>query len=199
VDAPRPDARRLRAGDLFVWTVVNGSVQLPAVLRTHCKLVESIPKCDIGGNQQVAAGMAIVVPGWGEFVINEVRGDTAPVILDVDIRFMGRPDLLALLHRGDVGLSSGPSDRAAVLAVIGSPETMVAQVVRRFGNTASGEDVQVQERIAAVSATLHLSADATPDGFEYRSQPIKVGAPVAFETTRYIVRGTIVGVRPRAD
>jgi hypothetical protein len=191
LDAPRPDVRRIRAGDVFVSTSVAGAVQVPAIVRARCKLVEQTPKCDVGGTQ-LAPGTLIVIPGWGDFAIAEMRGDVPPLQVDVDVRFLGRADLVALVHRGDVGVYAGPAERAPVVTSVGAVDTVAAQVTSRSGDATSGEEVQRQERVGAVTATIRIKAESTPGGIEYRSSPLKLGAPFVFETSKYLVRGTVV-------
>jgi len=52
------------------------------------------------------------------------------------------------------------------------------------------------ERFATVDADVLLTADSVPTGLGYRSMAIKPGSLLTFETTRYVVRGTILSVTP---
>jgi len=187
---PRPDVRRLRAGDTFVFTPTSGTA-VPAVLRAYCTVVEAQPKCRVG-EVQVMAGLVVPIAGAGDFVIDEVRGDTEPVDLQVDVRFVGLPDLVRLLKAGDA--EPGGVDRTATLVAIGSPQSIVAELTQRTSTGTTAEEVKSQERLAAVTASIRLRADPSPEGFKHHGMPVKAGATFTFETPQYSVRGTVLSV-----
>jgi hypothetical protein len=190
---PRPDVRRLRAGDTFVFTRTAG-IAVPAVLRAYCTLVETMPKCRVG-ELQVMAGLVLPIAGVGDFAIDEVRGDGVPLALEIDVRFVGFPDLIRLLRAGDV--ETGAIDQSPTLTAVGTPQSVLAEITQRAGGSIADE-VKSQERLSAVNVTIHLSADSTPEGFKHHGLPVKAGAVFLFETEQYSVRGTILRVATRS-
>jgi hypothetical protein len=189
---PRPDGRRLRAGDVFVWSRVPGTVDVPAVVRVNCQVVEHQPKCQVG-DLQVAAGFSLALPGAGEFFIDEVRGDgpTAPV--DVELRVVATTETIGLMRAGDKSL--GAFDRPGSLIAVGDKRPITAEVTQHAID--GTEDIRSQQSMMAVAATARLVAEDTPSGLTYRGQMLKVGMPLTFETEHYIVRGTVTSITLR--
>ena len=79
---PQPDVRRLRVGDMFVFTHTS-DMAVPAVLRAYCTIVETMRPRKVG-DLQIMAGLQLPIPDGGDFYIDEARGDGALVTLDVD-------------------------------------------------------------------------------------------------------------------
>jgi hypothetical protein len=190
---PRPDVRRLRVGDAFVFTRTAGT-SLPAVLRAYCTVVEAMPKCRVG-DVQVMPGLVLPLPAAGDFVIDEVRGDNPSVDLEIDVRFVGFPDLIRLLRVGDV--EAAASDRSPTLTAVGSPQPVAAEITQHTTSGSIAEEVKSQERLSAANVTMRLSAESTPRGFMHLGLPVKAGATFGFETAQYSVRGTILRVAAR--
>jgi hypothetical protein len=48
-------------------------------------------------------------------------------------------------------------------------------------------------------ATLDVPVEQVPDGWAYKRDPLKIGAPFSFETPLYVVRGTVLDMTPPAS
>jgi hypothetical protein len=191
VAAPGPDLRRLRAGDIVVSSLVAGTVQVPAVLRANCTVVERQPKCQVG-DVQVTAGVIVQLPGGMNFFVDEVRGANAPAALDVDVRFIGPPEVIGLMRVGDTDTNA--FDRRGALSSLGERRTVSAETTQR----GAIEDVKIPQHMATVTATVRVNADVTRDGFVYRTQALRVGGTLIFDTDRYAAKGAVVRIAPHA-
>jgi hypothetical protein len=63
-----------------------------------------------------------------------------------------------------------------------------------FAESLADGSVQVPESIAVLECTIQVPVASTETGWQYRSQAIKAGAPLVFQTDRYIMRGVIRSV-----
>ena len=113
------------------------------------------------------------------------------------VQLSAEPPIPVILSGGysfhvDELLPMSPPTRAQVeVAVAGSPARAIKPGDR---------DVFIDERVAVVKAvnggrvTLDLGADRSRDGWSYRGQRLRAGAPFLFQTAQYEVEGTIVSV-----
>jgi len=181
-----PGHLRLRAGETIL-TVPTQELEVAATLKASC-VVTANPDGTIGCTSvgtdsavPIAAGTAMALPGphgWIRYQISAVHppASTRPTV-DARVRFVGAPELLALLHVGDVdtGPFASAALRHATLTAVGVPRA-----------SAAGE--------AAIDATLRVPIDRAGAEWRYMNKPFKAGAPLTFETPRYIVRGDIVSM-----
>jgi len=181
-----PGHLRLRAGE-SILTVPTKELEVAATLRASCVLTgnpDGTSGCTSFGTDvaaPLAAGTAVSYPGphgWLRYQISAVHppASTRPTV-DTRVRFVGAPELLALLKVGDV--DTGPFASAAVRHA-----TLTA--VGALRPAAAGE--------AAIDATLRVPIDRAGAEWRYMNRPFKAGAPLTFETPRYIVHGDIVNV-----
>jgi hypothetical protein len=198
VGTPVPGRLQLRVGDAML-TMPTKEVEVPATLRAHCVTVgnaDGTMSCSSAGTQQsvpVAPGSAMAYPGPRGWIRYQVTAVHAPSVssstVDARVRFVGEPELLALVTAGDVdaGAYAATERHHATLTSVGivralSPNEAASGA---FGVTAS----------RAVDATVRVPADRLATEWKYQNRPLKVGAPFTFETSRYIVRGEVVSVR----
>jgi Domain of unknown function (DUF4330) len=197
VAEPSEDVRRLRpvvGSESIVLVPVPGSWQVPATIRVVCQQDAQHQNCNVN-EVPLSPGTTLAVPGGFSFVIDEVRADApgAPVIARV--QFSGRPEVIESIAAGDVD-AFNPVDAPRILSVR-NRQTVAGQLSRQVvGFPGIVETASTPERFATVDADVALTADRMQTGFVYRSMPIKPGAPLTFETLRYVVRGTILAVTP---
>jgi hypothetical protein len=181
-----PGHLRLRAGET-VLTVPTQELEVATTLRASCVLTgnpDGTAGCTSFGTDVAvpfAAGTAVSYPGphgWIRYQISAVHppASTRPTV-DARVRFVGAPELLALMKVGDVdtGPFASAALRHATLTAVGSPRAATA-----------GE--------AAIDAALRVPIDRAGAEWRYMNKPFKAGAALTFETARYIVQGDIVSV-----
>ncbi len=178
---------RLRAGDAVI-TVPTRELEVPTTLRASCVLVSANPDGTLGCNSvgtdtsvPIAAGTGMALPGphgWIRYQITAVHApSSARPTVDARVRFVGPPELLALLKAGDV--DTGPFASAAL---------------RHATLTAVGTARNLTPAEASVDASLRVPLDRAGAEWRYMNKPFKAGAPLTFETPRYVVHGDIVNV-----
>jgi hypothetical protein len=190
------DVRRVRPliGSEAVITVpVAGRRQLPAVVRAGCQPSTENQTCSFG-DAVAGIGATVTLPGGFSFVIDDIRPDAAGIPVVARIQFVGRPETVDLIAVGDID-ASPRSDAARVIAV--RNRTVVSgQIARQTSSTAVLETSTMPERLGSVEVDLRVVADQTAGGIAYRLQALKAGAPFAFDTSKYVVHGTVVSVVP---
>ena len=102
--------------------------------------------------------------------------------LDVTVRFVTRPEVLALA-REDVGVAVG-----ATIVSLGSARSVDVVVrLEPFGD--------VVDQLVEATGVMRLAALQEESAeWKYNGRPVKAGAPFVLETSRYIMKGTIIGV-----
>ena len=195
-----PDSGRLNfeTGKLVVQ--MRNRWQVPAVLRIVCMVGQF--KCWLPNAVVVAPGANLsiaVAGGTVNFAVADVTADPPEPLTTVSmtVRFVARPEIAALPREHDADTSPG-GDRArpARLASIQRRGEMTGT----FAESLHDGSIQVAEPVTVLECTVSAPVTATETGWQYRSQPIKAGAPITFQTDRYIMRGTIRSVaRPGPD
>jgi len=198
---PEPVVERVKVGEgVIIATPLEGKVQVPAILRLRCVLVKEGCK---SGDTLVAPGGTLSLPKPGgvlPFVVEEVRPVEAPVafpklaVAEVLIRFVVRPEILALVKVGDV-------DQPAFAAGEKQMSTLIALKEKQELTSRNTIDVgigttEVEEQLAAFEAVLRVLVQETPAGWQYKAKPVKVGAAFTFETSLYTMRGWILRIIP---
>jgi hypothetical protein len=110
-----------------------------------------------------------------------------------------RLEMEALIKPGDAdtyvptGSNASPAESARVISVgarrDGTSNTMIAA-----GEQSLPQTYTVQEPVVLNDVTLSVPVTEAAVGWSYKGQAIKAGAPMAFETARYVVRGVILSV-----
>jgi hypothetical protein len=116
----------------------------------------------------------------------------------VNARVIAFPELMSQLKSGDVDLERPSADQSgpATLVTIGQDR----KVVRALLSTPAGVrqerelEAQVEQDVTSFTATFHVPVVSTPSGWSYHDRPVKIGAPIRFETTNGILRGWILSV-----
>jgi hypothetical protein len=149
---------------------LQGLVDRDAVLRIRCDSAITDNPCAIGARSAGPFNPPTVTLVFANadkpyrFVVQEALPETPPRRARVEVRLEGGPHL-ATLKVGD--RDEFLDERAAVIAAVGS----------------RGAD--------AVTVTLELGLDDSRDGWRYRRQRIKPGAPFRLATERYEAIGRV--------
>jgi Domain of unknown function (DUF4330) len=196
--APREDVRRIRplAGVEPLFSVpVPGSWQVAATIRVACVPPTERRNCVVNGVSMLA-GETLPMPGGPAFAVESVHADSPAASVVARVQFMGRPEVLDLMAIDDVD-SWGGAGAARVLA-LRNRQVVSGQVSRQVSVAGMVETTMTPERVGSVDADVELPADQTPSGLSYRLTALKPGAAFTFETGRYVVRGSVVSIRPAA-
>jgi uncharacterized protein DUF4330 len=195
---PREDVRRIRplaAAEPLLTVPVPGSWQVPATIRVACAPPTERRNCTVNGVSMLA-GETLQLPGGPLFVVETVHANATSTAVVARVQFVGRPEVVDLIGVDDVD-SWGGTDAARVVAVR-NRQMLTGQVSRQVSLAGIVETTLTPERVASVDADLELPADQTPAGLSYRLAALKPGAAFTLETPRYLVRGTIVSIKPTA-
>jgi hypothetical protein len=119
--------------------------------------------------------------------------------MTVTVRFVGRRDVIALVKAGarDAGHDQAvlplSSERGATITSVGDPRRLNGQVQLTLGDIGL-ESVTTDEPLATVDATLSVPATEQGSLWIYKTQPVRSGGVLMFETAQYAVRGWILRV-----
>jgi hypothetical protein len=189
VGTPVPSVFRVTAGNSVMTLPVPGEVEVPAALRVSCHtepMSDGSVRCIAAGplrGAPVAPDSLLTLPGvdgWVPFQIATVSlpGETATLTVLVEVTT--RPEIAASVRAGDLDANTiAYATRASVAAVT---------AVRAVSPLASSMDL-----------TLKVPAVRGPSGWIYDMQLIKAGLPIRFESTAYVINGTIVKVDAPAE
>jgi hypothetical protein len=188
VGAPSPGGLELRFGSATV-KVPTHEHQLPATLRVRCAVHET----QDGTLECLSLGTMSPLPikpdaaltmqasrGWVRYQVQAVHAPSAAPVLTVRVRFVGAPELLGRIRTGDAdsGRFASATSRHAVVASVAPP--------RAAGPNQSADVV------------LRIPVDLHGAEWIYKNDPVKVGAPLSFETAQYVVSGEIIDVSQSA-
>jgi hypothetical protein len=112
------------------------------------------------------------------FQVDEVHSASKPPVTRGRVTFSVTETILSKMKAGDIDVNP----RAA-----------------GFGNSArivsiDGARVGPEGRLA--TATLDVPVDQMPEGWTYKREPFKIGAPFSFETPTYLVHGVVIDMAP---
>jgi hypothetical protein len=131
----------------------------------------------------------IVAVRQAAFTVFEIPGEVT--VATVSLRFIGRPEVLALMRERDADVSPGEDrDGTATITAIGRRAEMTGELTENL----SDGNVRGPQRVGTLECTLRMPVVKMATGWWYRAQPIKAGAGLVFQTDQYMVRGTIVSV-----
>lgn len=131
----------------------------------------------------------IVAVRQAAFTVFETQREVT--VATVSLRFIGRPEVLALAHQGDVDVSPGEDrDGPATISAILRRAEMTGEITENLfdGN------VRGPQKVGMLECRVRMPVVKMATGWWYRAQPIKAGAGLVFQTDRYVMRGTIVSV-----
>ena len=198
LDQPVLDRRVFSIGGPWIPAIVEGRSQVPATLRVRC--TPGATDCQAHGTA-FAAGVTVALPIAGMrllFAVDHIEGagatsQTPGRSIDVSARFVVLPEVARLIRAGDRDRPNEtyPSPSAAEVIRIASRFTVKGTAafagpsnVNRFLLGTTGAEVDAVIRVPA-------AVDGTS---VYRGQRMVPGAPLAFETDRYIMSGYVVTV-----
>jgi uncharacterized protein DUF4330 len=165
VGPARPALSRLAFGDSVVDMPFEGYVERAAVLNVRCDSPGAA--CAIGGVRLTErAPMTVALAGDLPYEIAEILPTTDPHRGRLQVRFTGPQ--AAAMKAGDRDLLL--DSRAAVLAAMPARDTN------------------------GVTATLELGVDSSREGWRYRGQLLRPGAPFRITTDRYEANGLVVSL-----
>ena len=183
VGRPIPADLRVRTGDITLGVPVPGVVMVPATLRVKCFLSapsDGSMRCMFPGPQSPAAvapdaNLTLQGPnGWINFQVSEVHTVTSPPLARGRVTFAVTPAILSKMKVGDNDTSVRANARAHS-----------ARITSLDGAAAGG---------LSITATLEVPVEERPTGWTYKQEGFKIGAPFAFETPNYLIRGVVIDV-----
>lgn len=143
----------------------------------------------------------------GALTIVAMNADLGHSVEDVTVRFVVLPEVLPLVKAGDQDLlpeTHEPRPGQPLPSPGGSPARLTS--VRAAGELSAATSISVgagtamasydvPQRMIQLDAVLRVPVVEKPDGLNYNGQSIKVGAPLAFETKGYAIRGSITDIQ----
>jgi hypothetical protein len=111
---------------------------------------------------------------------------------EVIVRFIVEPETANMVKVGDraIELPNRDPARAEVVRIERPPI-----VTARFNmDPGPGRNLQLEQPAAILTAMFRVSLTAGSGGWTYGDAPVKVGAPFTFETTRVIIKGSIINL-----
>lgn len=196
IDPARPETTVVRTAAGDITAEVKARDQLPAVLRLHC-VVEGL-NCGVpGANVLINSVLPIHVGDKTiTFHVQDMGPDASDVVRDalVDVRFIAKPEIAALVRDGDVDVARVPANmrvrRAAVIRSRSAADESVGTLTQSDG--VQGYVIPV--KVVSFGATLAMPLMQSPTGWFYRDQPVKAGAYITFTTNGYSLRGMVFKV-----
>ncbi len=166
----RPARSSVKLAGSTILRTVDGREEREAVLTLRCDPSQDNP-CTIGEraeNQIPPVSISLTGPSRAfQFSIEELLPPTPPQMGSVQVRLAAGAPLSTVRVDDRDGLLD---ERRAVVTAI---------------NRSAG----------GATVTLNLGLDESRDGWWYRGQPVRAGAPFRFSTNTYEVAGTIESVR----
>ena len=189
-----PDSGRVNFEGGRLMVEMRNRWQVPAVLRLVCTVTRF--KCWLPNEVVVEPGanLSIGVAGAAvNFAVTDVTTDPPQAVttLTMTVRFLTRPELAALPREQDADISPG-GDRARPARIHAIQRR--GEMTGPFAEPLADGSIQVPESIAVLECTVQVPVVFTETGWQYRSQAIKAGAPITFQTDQYIMRGVIRNV-----
>jgi hypothetical protein len=187
VNSPVPASIHVRSGEVSVPIPLPGQTQVPATLRVRCYAATNADgslRCLYPGPAQpmtVAprSNLSLQGPkGWMTFQISEVHAGFEPPIARGIVNFAVTDAILAYMKAGDADVSARANANG-----------LRARIVSIDGGRGAR---------SSVIATLDVPVEQVPEGWTYKRDPFKIGAPFSFETPFYVVHGTVLNMTPPA-
>jgi hypothetical protein len=199
VGAPEPEVMHIKTGDKTTMAVPSetGPLQLPARIRTKCYVLmttDGALTCTIR-NVPLAPDAIVQFVWHGQalnFRVSDVHYPGRSRTAAVHVRFLMSPEVRAKMKASD-------RDLGALAFPAGQMATLVSVSDRADGGAASVRDARLRQpiptsRALIVDAVLDVPVEESPLGWLYKNAPVKVGAPMSFETAAYTVDGGVTEV-----
>jgi hypothetical protein len=120
------------------------------------------------------------------FTVSEAR--THVTTATVPVRFVARPDVIALVREQDVDVSP-PAEGEGAAKIVSIQRR--SEMTGEFTENLTDGTIRGTQRVGVLECVLQMPVMKTPTGWTYRAQAIKAGAGITFQTDGYVVRGTI--------
>jgi hypothetical protein len=181
--------------------VVPDRWQRRVLMALRCDVVLLEPReCRMTGNALVAPGHVLTVPGpgSGQWLLTEfVLPDRDPVPADMRVRFIGYAGVVDMVRVGDRDREHLALDgRGASITALGARRQLTGAVSVGLAQEGLGisADVQATDQVTALDATLRIGLDQSRTGWRYRTDPVRIGAPITLTTPSYVIRGVVLGI-----
>ena len=189
-----PDAGRINFDGAKLVVRMHNRWQVPADLRVQC-MVDQF-KCWLPNAVVVAPGANLSIDVAGtprNFAVAEVTGDPPEQVTyaAVSVRFVTPLEVASLPRVQDVDTS--PGGERAKPARIESIQRR-GEMTGEVNESVADGSIRTSGRVAVLECVVRVPLTNIETGWIYRSQAIKAGAPITFQTSRYIMRGTIRSV-----
>jgi hypothetical protein len=131
--------------------------------------------------------------GWFTYQIANVHLSADPQVAEMRVRFVATSELASQMKPGDSdgGAMASGSLYEAVVTALGPARPITA--------AEAGSLAPLGGNLRAVDATLRLPVDQVNGVWMYKNQRLKTGAPLTFETLRYVVHGEVIDLKPPAS
>jgi hypothetical protein len=205
VEAPQPSVGRVTAASGTVAAQIEGKVDVPVTVRIRCTLLMGF--CNVGTLNmvsQVTIPIRLLQDRAVNLYLDEVLPDVPERLgeAQVDVRFVTRPDVGALMHPGQTDSVAparyGRANGAAVIVSLGASELVNGRSQPNLSELDPGGSATVGERVMTRRAVLRLPVRDVAGTWYYHGQPIKSGATITFSTGAYVLRGWILDMRMTA-
>jgi len=171
-----------------------------AILDRQGRLFGKVSILDVGAIAVIllaGVGLFLVPNNTGTSIAQIVAADIKPVEVEMMVKGLTVADAENLIKVGEsanITIRNQPRGQVGIKAVkIITPRVVVP---KPDGTIATVPDPRLSEIYSRDFAiTLEAKAKVTEDGVIFGSEKVKVGTPVEIESAKYIMRGSVIGVR----
>jgi len=203
--------QRVRVGDAVLTVSAPDELQVPAILRLICVVVNE--ECRVGPTpvgpdrtitlQPSSGGPSGSAPSAVQFLIQEVRLADAPMefptaraaVATVRVRFTAVEEMLDLIKVGDLDIGRSATavgvNRAVLIEIGSDRQTVLAETE----TSVLDRSYVLQGRVVVFTGTVRVPVVFTPSGWDYKGRPVKVGGSFQFETVSGAISGWILDVQ----
>jgi hypothetical protein len=201
---PVPAATRtLLAPGVYVDLPSRDAVNVPAIVRTSCSLIErnGAINCMVNGItvMEDAALQAVVPPGSALFQVDQLRTLAAIETVTVRVRFAGDRVVLDRLREGDRDIRHHNEFAAAgTITSLGAARAASPSVSVAIPAPPNMLQPFVATDLAFRDAVLRVPAQKLDGRWHYAARPLLIGGVIDFSGAGYEVRATITSIEPPA-
>lgn len=194
LERPETDTHRLAQSNGAIEVPVRNLWQRPAAVVVGCD--PGPAGCLLGGvSLGGAQHQVIAVPGAPDLKlrIDEILPTDLPRPASARVRFVAARDAASLVMAGDRDRGNPALTlRSATIESVASRSEAQGNLVTLAPGSTGQVLAWAVDRVVVVEASIRMSVDGGSDGWRYRSQPVKAGAPFTFETSTYVLQGTML-------
>jgi hypothetical protein len=196
VGTVRPDFRFLTAGEANVVLPLDTLVQVPALVRLRCAVVDN--SC-VGPDGAVESRKTMTLPHPGgpvSFIVDYMLPDETARPAEITVRFVLLGDGNEVVRAGTRDTTIASVGPAASIVSVGPVQIQSGEAGRLvLEGSGMTTERRVPDRFAVFNAVVKLDLHGSPYGWRYRAQAIRVGGPFTFNGPGYQIAGSIVAVR----